>query len=221
MKTILDSKENFEVFQNLSDLICFKTEVKKKPGIPEDVEGLTLEAEARRISVKALSLFACEILSNTSSFTFGDLFSKIPSIMSSLLSGVQILSTKFSDEAQKVTILDEVNDTLACIAVVAGYSEASHDLILSSDSLQLFPGFVQEPKLRLNTLRVYKALFATFTSLQVLSSVPYHLDALYESIDATARTLVTAIAPQTVVGAPAKGKKVRDKSYPPVAVDIV
>jgi hypothetical protein len=214
MKTILECKENLDVFQNLSDLLCFKTEVKKKPGIPEDVEGLLMEAKARGVAAKALSSFACEILSNASIFAYGDIFSKIPSVMPSLLSGIQILSAKFSDETQKDTTLDEINDLLACTAVVAGYSEALQEFILSSDTLQMFPRFVQEPKLRLNTLRVYRALFATFTSLQMLSSVPYHLDALYESIDVTAKTLVAAIGPQTVA-APAKGKKVCYESYLP------
>lgn len=214
MRTILESKESFDIFQNLSDLLCFKTEVKKKPGMPDDVEGLLLEAKARSVAAKTLSLFACEILSNASCFAYGDNFSKIPSVMPSLLSGIKILSVKFSDGAQKDTILDEVNDLLACIAVVAGYSEALQEFILSSDTLELFPRFVQEPALRLNTLRVYRALFSTFTSLQMLSSVPDHLDALYESVDVTAKTLVTAIGPQTVA-APAKGKKVCSEFYPP------
>ena len=220
IKVVLETRGSLDIFQNLSELTCFKTEVKKKPGVPDDVEGIAMEAKARGVASKALSLLASELLSNAPSFVYGESFSNIPSMMPSLLVGLQILSIKFSDEAAKDSILEELNDILSCLAVVTGYSEASHELLLSSDCLQLFPRFLTESKLRLNTLRVYRALFKTFSSLAVISTLPNHLDALYESIESTSQILVVTFGSQSTA-APAKGKKVSNHILLMLSVEVV
>ena len=75
--------ETSNLLQNVSDLIFFKTEVKKKAGIPEDVIGIAQEENARKLASKFLAHIASELIANAPN-TMGKLFSQIPSIMTSV-----------------------------------------------------------------------------------------------------------------------------------------
>jgi hypothetical protein len=83
IQLIVDTTENLNLLQNLADVMFFKTEVKKKPGVPDDVAGMQLEEKARQLSCKVLLLISAEILTVRVSPNFCELFQTVPSIMHS------------------------------------------------------------------------------------------------------------------------------------------
>ena len=98
---IVENNENLNLLQNVSDLVHFKTEVKKKPGVPDDVEGMALEEKCRHVSAKALALIASDILSMPHSQPMCDFFHGVPSITESVCAALKIAHTSFQDEERK------------------------------------------------------------------------------------------------------------------------
>lgn len=83
IQLLVDTSESLNLLQNLSDLMHFKTEVKKKPGVPEDTAGMEQEEKARRLSSKVLHLIVTEMYTVPLSIKFCEHFANIPAIMNS------------------------------------------------------------------------------------------------------------------------------------------
>ena len=203
INTMIEAKDNLDILQNVVELSCMKTVVKKKAGVPEDVEGMALEMKARGLAIKFLSLLANDCFANQNFDGLAAVFATIPSCMNSLCEGLKILLEPYSDETQKTSVLDQINDYLVCVSLVASSSVSSHSFLLSSETIGVFPKFLSESKLKLNTARIYRALALSKDSLVIVSSNSEHFASLIEALGSSATLVISSMA------APAVGKKVR------------
>ena len=215
LNLIIENNENLNVLQNVSDMTHFKTEVKKKPGVPEDVEGMALEEKSRHISVEVLAILATDILCMPCSRPICDFFHSIPSVTESVCAALMIEYLLFQDEEKKESSLDNINNLLVCLSLLVMYSNSSVEYLLASEVLTHLPEFVKESKLKLNTLRIYKAILKFTTDERVETQ---HLDAIIEVLEVTYPAVAEAFS-STHVDPKAKGKPAKGAPPPEEPTD--
>ena len=107
---LIETHENLNLLQNIVDLTHFKTEVKKKPGMPEDIEGMALEAKARQLACKMIATLSVDLLTESYDKNACGFFYTIPSVANSICEALKIVyESDFVDEDKKPNALVQID----------------------------------------------------------------------------------------------------------------
>ena len=90
LNSIIESHQNLQILQNLSDSVCFRTDVKKKPGIPDDLDGMAMESKLRALSSSVLASLASDLLLAPENFEACRHFCSVTNIMISVCEGIKV-----------------------------------------------------------------------------------------------------------------------------------